>query len=190
MAPSISDDWANSRQRVSGLPQSERTVAEWNALVLENVNLTFNKGKVNEYQALAGTNLVVRRGEFFCLLGPSGCGKSTILNLVAGFVRPDSGEIRMGTRRIRDAGTDRVVLFQDASNALFPWLRAQQNVEFGLTLQGVPHAEAARRALQCLDLVGLKNHALTISLRAFGRYEAAVSTRARTGGRAASVADG
>ena len=65
----------------------------------------------------------------------------------------------MGERRICASGTDRVVLFQDASNALFPWLRAHQNVEFGLTLQGMPAAQVAERALQGLDLVGLKQHA-------------------------------
>ncbi len=137
----------------------QRAGADWNELVLDNVNLTFNKGKANEYRALASVHLSVRRGEFFCLLGPSGCGKSTILNVVAGFVSPDSGEIRMGARRIRDAGTDRVVLFQDASSALFPWMRAHQNVEFGLTLQSVSRAEASKRASQSLDLVGLKDHA-------------------------------
>lgn len=133
--------------------------AAWDELVLENVSLAFNKGKANEYRALDDASMRVRRGEFYCLLGPSGCGKSTILNLVAGFAKPDSGVIRMGERVIRAAGTDRVVLFQDASNALFPWLRAHQNVEFGLTLQGVPQAEAAERAMKSLDLVGLKEHA-------------------------------
>ena len=133
--------------------------AGWDELVLDNVSLAFNKGQANEYRALDGASMRVHRGEFYCLLGPSGCGKSTILNLVAGFAKSDSGVIRMGERVIRAAGTDRVVLFQDASNALFPWLRAHQNVEFGLTLQGVPRGEAAERAMKSLDLVGLKDHA-------------------------------
>jgi NitT/TauT family transport system ATP-binding protein len=131
----------------------------WQELVVDNVTLTFNKGKANEYRTLDNASIRVKRGEFYCLVGPSGCGKSTILNLIAGFIGPDSGDIRMGARRIRSAGTDRVVLFQDTSNALFPWLRAYQNVEFGPILQGVPRAEAAERALNVLDLVGLKQHA-------------------------------
>jgi NitT/TauT family transport system ATP-binding protein len=51
------------------------------------------------------------------------------------------------------------VVFQDASSALFPWLRAHQNVEFGLTVQGLSNASAAKRAMSFLDLVGLKEHA-------------------------------
>ena len=131
----------------------------WEALTLDNVSLTFNAGKPNEYRALAGASVTIRRGEFYCLLGPSGCGKSTILNLVAGFLHPDSGSIRLGDKEIRDAGTDRVVVFQDVTNALLPWLRAYENVEFGLSLQGMPRKEAARRAMEYLDLVGLKDHA-------------------------------
>lgn len=136
-----------------------RRKAGWDKLALDNVSLSFNKGKANEYRALDAASMTVRRGEFYCLLGPSGCGKSTILNLIAGFAKPDAGVIRMGDRVISGAGTDRVVLFQDASNALFPWLRAHQNVEFGLTLQGVPHGQAVERAMKSLDLVGLKDHA-------------------------------
>lgn len=132
---------------------------EWNELSVQNVSLTFNKGRPNEYRALQNASLKVRRGEFYCLLGPSGCGKSTILNLIAGFARPDAGSIRMDLHEVVDAGTERVVVFQDASSALFPWLRAHQNVEFGLTVQGISSSKAAERALSYLDLVGLKEHA-------------------------------
>jgi NitT/TauT family transport system ATP-binding protein len=131
----------------------------WQVLSLDKVSLTFNAGKPNEYRALANASVNIRRGEFYCLLGPSGCGKSTILNLIAGFLRPDSGTIRMDGREIVAAGTDRVVVFQDATNALLPWLRAYENVEFGLSLQGVPKADAAKRAMRYLDLVGLREHA-------------------------------
>lgn len=131
----------------------------WNELAVENVSLTFNKGRPNEYRALENASLKVRRGEFYCLLGPSGCGKSTILNLIAGFARPDSGSVRMDQHEVVDAGTERVVVFQDASSALFPWLRTHQNVEFGLTVQGISSSRAAERAMSYLDLVGLKDHA-------------------------------
>jgi NitT/TauT family transport system ATP-binding protein len=131
----------------------------WDVLTLDNVSLTFNSGKPNEYRALAGASISIRRGEFYCLLGPSGCGKSTVLNLVAGFLRPDTGSIRMGEKEIREADTDRVVVFQDVTNALLPWLRTYENVEFGLSLQGIPKSEATRRAMAYLDLVGLKEHA-------------------------------
>ncbi len=133
--------------------------AAWDVLTLEDVSLTFNAGKPNEYRALAGTNIRIRRGEFYCLLGPSGCGKSTVLNLVAGFLHPDTGRIRMGNREVREADTDRVVVFQDVTNALLPWLRTHENVEFGLTLKGMAKSAAGERAMAYLDLVGLKEHA-------------------------------
>jgi NitT/TauT family transport system ATP-binding protein len=136
-----------------------RTSGTWDELALENVSMTFNPGKPNEYRALANTTIKVRRGEFYCLLGPSGCGKSTVLNLIAGFTPPSTGRIRIGERQVVAAGTDRVVVFQDATNALFPWLRARENVEFGLSIQGVPKREAAQRAAKYLDLVGLRDHA-------------------------------
>jgi NitT/TauT family transport system ATP-binding protein len=131
----------------------------WDKLALEDVSMTFNPGSAGEYRALDHTTFSVARGEFYCLLGPSGCGKSTVLNLLAGFVTPASGTIRMGARPITGAGTDRVVVFQDAANALFPWLRAHENVEFGLLIQGMPRSEAAQRAQHYLDLVGLTAHA-------------------------------
>jgi NitT/TauT family transport system ATP-binding protein len=136
-----------------------RNSGTWAELALENVSMTFNPGKPNEYRALANTTIKVRRSEFYCLLGPSGCGKSTVLNLIAGFAVPSSGKIKIGERQVVEAGTDRVVVFQDATNALFPWLRTHENVEFGLSIQGVPKREAAQRAAKYLDLVGLRDHA-------------------------------
>ena len=133
--------------------------AGWTELALDNVAMTFNAGRAGEYRALAATSLRVRRGEFYCLLGPSGCGKSTVLNLIAGFLQPSAGTIRMGDRRVVAAGTDRVVVFQDATNALFPWLRTRENVEFGLSIQGMAGDQAAERAAEYLDLVGLREHA-------------------------------
>jgi NitT/TauT family transport system ATP-binding protein len=145
--------------RTFDLPSRARSRVPWEELVVENVSLTFNKGRANEYHALENATMKVRRGEFYCLLGPSGCGKSTILNLIAGFAQPDSGTIRMDRQPVIDAGTERVMVFQDASSALFPWLRTHQNVEFGLTVQGISTARASERAMDYLDLVGLKEHA-------------------------------
>jgi len=144
--------------RVATRAESRKS-STWDELALENVSMTFNPGKSNEYRALANTTIKVRRSEFYCLLGPSGCGKSTVLNLIAGFAVPSSGKIRIGERQVVEAGTDRVVVFQDSTNALFPWLRTHENVEFGLSIQGVPKREAARRAAKYLDLVGLRDHA-------------------------------
>ncbi len=91
-------------------------------------------------------------GELICLLGPSGCGKTTLLNLVAGFLTPCSGTLRIYGRRIIGPGPDRCVVFQE--DALFPWLTVAENIAFGLKgrLSGRERrAEVARH----LDLMGL-----------------------------------
>lgn len=99
--------------------------------------------------------LKVRDGEFICVLGPSGCGKTTLLNLIAGLDHPDGGEIFYQCRQqIRPRS---LIVFQE--NALFPWLNAQQNVEFGLKMKGMPKKERAAIALEYLNLVRLGGYA-------------------------------
>src|SRR6476619_880854 len=96
-------------------------------LRVENVGLVFGRNGSTAYAALDGIDLTVRAGEFLCLLGPSGCGKSTLLNILAGFERPTSGRVLLRGQEIRRPGSDRVVSFQDANMALFPWLSAREN---------------------------------------------------------------
>ena len=104
---------------------------------------------------LAGIDLEVGKGEFFCLLGASGCGKTTLLNILAGFEAPTGGELLLDGTPITRAGRDRVVFFQNADAALFPWLTARENVAFGLRIQGVDPARRAPIAERYLRLVGL-----------------------------------
>ena len=86
--------------------------------------------------SLDRVSLDVAEGEFITLVGPSGCGKSTMLNLIGGLLNPTSGSVTVKGKPVRGPGPDRGVIFQQY--ALFPWLTARQNVEFGLRLQGVP----------------------------------------------------
>ena len=114
-----------------------------------------NRGESTTHVAVERVNLSVSPGEFFCLLGPSGCGKSTILRMIAGFLPPSSGQILVKGVPVRRPGVDRAVVFQgDAS--LFNWLTAEENVEFGLRMRGVPRAERRRVVEQNLRLVGLE----------------------------------
>lgn len=103
--------------------------------------------------SLDRVSLDVEEGEFITLVGPSGCGKSTMLNLIAGLLSPTSGTIEVKGKPVSGPGPDRGVIFQQY--ALFPWLTARQNVEFGLRLQGVPKGQRSERAQHYLDLVGL-----------------------------------
>jgi NitT/TauT family transport system ATP-binding protein len=115
-------------------------------------------GDDHPYVALQDVELTVTNGEFLCLLGASGCGKSTLLNLLAGFEKPNSGELLYRGNPIGGPGRERVMFFQDANAALLPWQTVQQNVEFGLRLQGLLRSERRARAEECLQLVGLAEH--------------------------------
>ena len=103
--------------------------------------------------ALGNISLTIDRGEFVCVLGPSGCGKSTLLNILAGFVAPAHGDVRVDGQAIVGPSSERGVVFQDYS--LFPWLTAQANVEFGLRMAGMASAKRSEIARQLLTSVGL-----------------------------------
>ncbi|WP_018390408.1 ABC transporter ATP-binding protein [Ancylobacter sp. FA202] len=107
--------------------------------------------------ALRDVSLQIRRGEFVCLIGPSGCGKTTLLHLIAGFVTPTAGTVSFAGAPITGPGPERGVVFQEY--ALFAWMTARQNVEFGLRTRGVPRAERRRQALRALERVGLQHAA-------------------------------
>lgn len=103
-----------------------------------------------------GVSFGMDASEFLCIVGPSGCGKSTLLNIIAGFLTPTAGEIRIGGAPVKGYGMDRGVVFQDFAQ-LFPWRTALGNVTFGLEMKGVPKAEREAIALEQLRLVKLEN---------------------------------
>jgi NitT/TauT family transport system ATP-binding protein len=108
--------------------------------------------------ALRDVSFGLGESEFLCVVGRSGCGKTTLLNIVAGFLTPTKGEIRIGGRAVTGRGLDRGIVFQDFAQ-LFPWRTAQRNVEFGLEMKGVSRAARAEAAQRFLALVNLESFA-------------------------------
>jgi putative spermidine/putrescine transport system ATP-binding protein len=115
--------------------------------------------RYGEFAAVHDVTLSVKEGEFLVLLGPSGCGKTTTLRMIAGFVAPTSGAIRLGGRDItllppwkRNTG----LVFQ--SYALFPHLTVAQNVAFGLEMRSLSRVEIEARVAETLRLVRLDGY--------------------------------
>ena len=127
-------------------------------LSIRALTKSFDPTGVGATSVLGGVDLDLHRGEFFCLLGGSGCGKTTLLNILAGFEKPSGGEVRLAGAAITGPGRERVVFFQNADAALFPWLTAEENVAFGLRIKGASSAAAAPTVERLLRLVGLWEH--------------------------------
>src|SRR6266576_630306 len=111
------------------------------------------RGLTKRYGALAVVNdvsLTIAHGSLVCLLGPSGCGKTTTLRLIAGFVEPSAGEIRVGdqvvsspARTVPPERRNMSMIFQ--SYALWPHMTVAQNVAYGLTLRRLDRETTKRK---------------------------------------------
>ncbi|MDO4789233.1 MAG: ABC transporter ATP-binding protein, partial [Johnsonella sp.] len=105
------------------------------------------------FKVIEDLDIKVRENEFLVLFGPGQCGKTTILNTIAGFETPSSGNVFLKGERVVKPGPDRGMVFQ--TTALFPWLKVIGNVEYGLRMRGVPKKERRKRAMHYIELVGL-----------------------------------
>lgn len=123
-------------------------------IVCDRVSRVYRSTVGQESLAIDNVSLSIRTGEFVCLVGPSGCGKTTLLNIIAGFILPTGGTVRLRDKVIKRPGPDRGVVFQEYS--LFGWLTVRGNVEFGLRMAGTPANERQRIATHYLRLVGLE----------------------------------
>ncbi|WP_146591616.1 ABC transporter ATP-binding protein [Puniceibacterium confluentis] len=103
--------------------------------------------------ALKDMTLEFPRGQLTSLLGPSGCGKTTLLKIIAGLLKPDSGEIIVNGKPVVGPGPNRSFVFQDF--ALLPWANVMRNVAFGLELRGVAKSEREAKAAKYIKDVGL-----------------------------------
>ena len=103
--------------------------------------------------AVGSVSFSAREGEFVAIVGPSGCGKTTLLRCLAGLQRPDHGSVTFEGDTVSRVPEGFGVVFQEYNRSLFPWLRVQENVEFGLS--GLSTREKSERALTALTRVGL-----------------------------------
>ena len=153
-----------TRTPVSVKPKAAPTVAE-TIVEATGVDKIYDTGKV-QVQALRGVSFGVRRGEMVAIMGPSGSGKTTLLNCLSGLDRIDGGEVAiegvplsaMSDEERTDYRAKRMGFVFQFYN-LMPVLTSVENVELPLLVARVPSKEARRKALEALDLVGLRERA-------------------------------
>src|ERR671917_103727 len=119
--------------------------------------LAMQRNEAKLITAIKNINLTIEDEQFVCLVGPSGCGKSTLLNILAGLDKPTEGEIILNGQPVSETGPDRIMVFQE--NALFPWLKVIDNVEFGLKMAGIQKDKRRAIAIHYLDMMQLTKFA-------------------------------
>jgi taurine transport system ATP-binding protein len=137
--------------------QGAESCAEGEELIsIEAVDLDYS-GKTGSIKALENINFNIFPGEFICVLGPSGCGKSTLLKILAGFIQPTAGSVKLDGQEIKGTDWHRGVVFQNPP--LYEWFSVRDNVAFGPKMRGVPKAEYRKLTDEYLAKVGLSDFA-------------------------------
>ncbi len=112
------------------------------------------------YKSFAGQplytnfNLDLPRSKIVSIFGPNGCGKSTLMNMVAGLLKPDAGEVLFDGKALKDTKIGYV--FQNYRDALFPWISAWDNIAYPLKRQGLPAAEVKARVQELAALFEIR----------------------------------
>jgi len=106
-----------------------------------------------ETEALHDLTFDVDRGEIVVIVGPSGCGKSTILSIIAGLIKPSSGEVFINRQKID--GSNKHIGYMFQSDHLFPWRTIIQNIMIGLEIQNKVNDESIKRVTSLLNTYGL-----------------------------------
>jgi NitT/TauT family transport system ATP-binding protein len=122
--------------------------------ILEAIHLSKQYAtRQGSLSAIEDVSFEVAEGEFLCIVGPSGCGKTTLLQLLAGLVLPDQGEVCLHRKPVEGPCQEIGFVFQKAN--LMPWRTVLDNVLLPLQIHRMSPAEAEQRASQALELVGL-----------------------------------
>jgi len=120
-------------------------------LLARGIRKVFRRGR-NDVHVLEEVDLDIREGEFMVVVGPSGCGKTTLLNIIAGFEKPTTGEVRIDSGLVDGPDKRRIVVFQE--HGVFPWLTVEANIGFGLA--DLSPDERKSRIAHYVKLVGLE----------------------------------
>lgn len=122
-------------------------------IAINNLRKCF--GSENAITVLEGIDLAILQNEFVSIVGKSGCGKTTLLNIIAGLERVTDGSVKINGAEVTGPGQGQGVVFQQ--HALFPWLKARENVMFGFRNTKLSKTEKIEKADDLLELVGLKH---------------------------------
>jgi putative spermidine/putrescine transport system ATP-binding protein len=144
-------------------PIKERGRVKMAGLQLVNIEKRYegmkNQSNKDSSFSIKPIHLTIQEGEFFSLLGPSGCGKTTLLKIVAGLLTPDNGDVYLGSNRMTSLLPENrgfSMVFQQA--LLFPHMTVEENVAFGLKMQGRGKKERLQQAQNLLAQVGLNGY--------------------------------
>ncbi|MEL6959721.1 MAG: ABC transporter ATP-binding protein [Pseudomonadota bacterium] len=124
-------------------------------LAIDNISMRFELPNGGHVQALKDVSLNLKQGELLSVLGPSGCGKTTLLNIVAGFLAPTGGEVRINDHAVEGPDKERGMVFQQG--ALFEWMSVRDNVSFGPRMAGKKKSDYMGNVDHLLDVVGLQD---------------------------------
>ena len=125
---------------------------------VKNVNVMFPGRRPGErVHALDGIDLTIGDGEFVVALGASGCGKTTLLKCIAGLLKPTSGVIELGGRKVTGPPPNMALVFQEYGRSLYPWLTVRGNVELPLKHKKLSRPERDRLVDDALAAVGLEH---------------------------------
>jgi lactose/L-arabinose transport system ATP-binding protein len=126
---------------------------------MSGVTLSNITKKYGEVQVIHGIDLEIKDGEFCVFVGPSGCGKSTLLRMVAGLEDTTGGAISIGARDVtREDPARRGVAMVFQTYALYPHMTVQENMGFGLRMNGYPKAEIAQKVAEASRILKLDDY--------------------------------
>lgn len=123
-------------------------------VVLKDISKNYDDKDV-----LKNINMAIKQGEFFTFLGPSGCGKTTLLRIIAGFTKPEKGEVFLNDKNITSLPAEKRnigMVFQNY--ALFPFMNVFDNIAYGLKIEKISKKDIKKRVEKYLDLVNLNGY--------------------------------